>query len=155
MCVIDAVSSDYRLSPALAARMLGAMLALAGLLVVLVTVLIASLGLPLGILYAVVALALVTVLGAAFVLTRDAYVVRLGEHGYRVRFIRGAGVKQARWKDVDDAVTTTLHGSPCVVLRLRNGGTTTIPVDALAGDREHFVRDIQEHLQRGQGLRRL
>ena len=42
-----------------------------------------------------------------------------------------------------------------MVLRLRNGGTTTIPVDVLAGDREAFVRDLQRHLTDGQGLRPL
>ena len=40
-----------------------------------------------------------------------------------------------------------------VVLRLRDGRTTTIPVEMLAMDREAFARDLQEHLQRGQGLR--
>jgi hypothetical protein len=42
-----------------------------------------------------------------------------------------------------------------VVLHLRDGRTTTIPVEALAADREEFVRDLQEHLQRGHGLRPL
>ncbi len=36
-----------------------------------------------------------------------------------------------------------------VVLRLRDGRTTTIPVEMLAVDRESFVRDVQQHLQRG------
>jgi hypothetical protein len=42
-----------------------------------------------------------------------------------------------------------------VVLRLRDGRTTTIPVQMLAVDREAFVRDVQDHLQRGHGLRKL
>jgi hypothetical protein len=42
-----------------------------------------------------------------------------------------------------------------VVLHLRDGRTTTIPVAALAADREEFVRDLQAHLQRGHGLRPL
>ena len=64
-------------------------------------------------------------------------------------------MKEAGWKDVEDAVTATARGVPCVVLRLRDGRTTTIPVDALAADREAFVRDLRAHLQRGQGLRPL
>ena len=72
--------------------------------------------------------------------------VRLGDEGYRVHWVRGVGVAAARWKDVEDAVTTTRRARPCVVLRLRDGGTTTIPVDVLAGDREAFVRDLQGHL---------
>ncbi len=147
--------SDYRLSPLLAARLLGVGLLLIGLLVCLTTLLVGLLGLPIVVLTAVVVLALVGVLTAGVALTRRAYVVRLADEGYRVRFVRGAGVKQARWKDVDDAVTADVAGSPCVVLRLRDGRTTTIPVDVLAVDREAFVRDVQKRLQDGQGLRPL
>ena len=69
-----------------------------------------------------------------------AYVVRLDDDGYRVRLVRGAGVSAARWTDVEDAGRPpTRAASPCVVLRLRDGRTTTIPVGALAGDREEFV----------------
>ena len=42
-----------------------------------------------------------------------------------------------------------------VEIRLRDGRTTTIPVQVLAADREEFVRDLQQHLQRGHGMRRL
>ena len=49
----------------------------------------------------------------------------------------------------------TSADSPVVVLRLRSGETTTIPVEMLAGDREEFVRDLVSHLQQGQGLRKL
>jgi hypothetical protein len=72
-----------------------------------------------------------------------------------VQWVRGVGTPAARWKDVEDAVTTTVADSPVVVLRLRDGRTTTIPVEMLATDRDAFVRDIQEHLQRGHGLRKL
>lgn len=147
--------SDYRLSPPLAARMMGGLLALLGVLVFLVTGVVALLDLPLVVLTVAVVAVLLAVLVAGFLLTRKAYVVRLAEEGYRVRFVRGAGVHQGRWKDVDDAVTTTVQGAPCLVLRLRDGRSTTIPVGVLATDREAFVRDVQEHLQRGHGLRKL
>jgi len=149
------VTSDYRLSPILAARLLGVGLLLIGLLVCLVTLVVGLLGLPVAVLTVAVVLAVVGVFGAGLALTRRAYVVRLGDEGYGVRFVRGAGVKQARWKDVDDAVTADVAGSPCVVLRLRDGRSTTIPVEVLAVDREAFVRDIQTHLRDGQGLRPL
>ena len=54
-----------------------------------------------------------------------------------------------------EAVTATPQGLPVVVLRLVDGRTTTIPVTLLDVDREQFVRDLQAHLQRGQGLRPL
>ena len=42
-----------------------------------------------------------------------------------------------------------------MVLRLRDGRTTTIPVDVLAGSSDAFVKDLQQHLNRGHGYRRL
>jgi hypothetical protein len=101
------------------------------------------------------AIGLVGIFGFGYVLTRRLYVVHLDESGYRVRLIRGAGVTSARWKDVEDAATATPRGIACVVLHLRDGRSTTIPVAALAADREEFVRDLQAHLQRGHGLRPL
>ncbi len=100
-----------------------------------------------------VALGLLAALAASATLVRRGWVVRLAEEGYRVQWVRGVGVAAARWTDVEDAVTTTAAGSPVVLLRLRNGETTTIPVEMLAGDREAFVRDLRHHLQEGQGLR--
>ena len=72
----------------------------------------------------------------------------LSDEGYQVRFVRGAGVKRARWGDVDDAVTADVAGAPCVVLRLKDGRTTSIPVEVLAVERDAFVRDVKEHLTR-------
>jgi hypothetical protein len=111
--------------------------------------------LPTGILTAGVVLVVVCVLAAGLLLTRMATVVRLDDAGYRVRLIRGAGVRQARWPDVEDVVTSTVAGERCVVLRLRDGRTTTVPVRVLAGRPEDFVKDLREHLDKGHGYRRI
>jgi hypothetical protein len=142
------VPSDYRLSPPLAARLLGVGLAGVGILVCLATIVTAVLHLPLGALTLVVVLAMTAILICGALLTRRRYVVRLAEEGYQVRFVRGAGVRQARWGDVDDAVTADVAGAPCVVLRLKDGRTTSIPVEVLAVERDAFVRDVQSHLTR-------
>lgn len=149
------VPSDFRLAPHLAARLLGLSIVIWGLLVLVTTMVIVLFRAPVGLLTVAVLTCLVGVFATGFLLTRRAYVVRLTEDGYRVRFVRGAGVKQARWLDVQDAVTTTVAGSPCVALRLKDGRTTTIPVELLAVDREQFVRTLQEHLDAGHGLRKL
>ena len=47
---------------------------------------------------------------ATLVIGRRGWVVRLGDEGYRVQWVRGVGVAAARWKDVEDAVTTTRAG---------------------------------------------
>lgn len=149
------MSSDYRLSTALAARLLGLGLVVLGLVVFATTALVALLDLSVLVVLVVAAVGVGDLVAAGFVLRRRAYVVRLGEHGYRVRLVRGAGVTSARWKDVEDVVAASPRGIDCVVLRLRDGRSTTIPVAALAVDRDEFVRDLQAHLQRGHGLRPL
>ena len=149
------MSSDYRLSTALAARLLGLGLVVLGLVVFATTALVVLLDLSVLVVLVVAAVGVGDLVAAAVVLRRRAYVVRLGEHGYRVRLVRGAGVTSARWKDVEDVVAASPRGIDCVVLRLRDGRSTTIPVAALAVDRDEFVRDLQAHLQRGHGLRPL
>jgi hypothetical protein len=145
------MSSDYRLAPALGARLLGSALVGLAVLVFVVTLVVALLDLSAVVVAVVAALGLAAVLVAGHLLTRHAYVVRLGEDGYQVRMVRGAGVRAARWTEVEDAVTASPRGVDCVVLRLRDGRTTTIPVQVLAVDREDFARDVRAHLERGLG----
>lgn len=149
------VQQDIRLAPAVAARLLGTAVVVLGVLAVVLFAGAWLLDVSAAVPVLVVAV-LLFALGAAglFLLTR-AYVVRLTADGYRVRFVRGAGATRARWVDVEDAVTTYVADEPCVVLRLKDGGSTTIPVAFLAGDRERFVELVHEHLMRGRGLRRL
>lgn len=149
------MASDYRFSQPLIVRWMGVLLAAVGLLVFLVAALVGLLHLPLLVLTVVVVLAVVAVFAGGFVLSRRGVVVRLDEIGYRVRFVRGAGVTQARWTDVEDVVATTVAGEKCVVLRLRDGRTTTVPAGALDTDPDAFAHDLEEHLDRGHGYRRL
>jgi hypothetical protein len=142
------VQTDYRLAPQFAARLFGLALMCGGLLLVLVTVAVASLHVSPDLIVVLAVAIIVLVFVAGSIVTRGAYVVRLTADGYQVRFVRGAGVKQARWADVADAVATEVAGSPCVVLRLKDGRATTIPVDVVAADREAFVKDLKAHLGR-------
>jgi len=151
------VTSSYRFAAPFIVRMAGVGLVAVGVLVLVLAGLVAALSLPeavlsAGLLVAVV-LCLVVLAGLAALRRRD--VVRLDETGYRVRYVRGAGVRQAPWKDVEDVTAPTVEGQRCVVLRLRDGRTTTMPVDVLAGSADAFVRDLQQHLNRGHGYRRL
>lgn len=134
---------------------MGFFLAGLGVAVFLLTATVGLFSLPLEVLTVGVVVAVLAVVVVGFLLTRRSFVVRLDDAGYQVRFIRGAGVKQARWKDVEDVVATTVGGERCVVLRLRDGRTTTLPVRVLAGNPDDFVKDLQDHLNRGHGYRRL
>lgn len=145
--------SDYRLAAPVTVRILGAALVAAGLLVGLLAAVAAVAEWPGSVILvaAVVLWAAVAVL--ALLLLRLAPVVRLDDVGYRVRWVRGAGVREGRWKDVEDVVATTVQGARCVVLRHRDGRTTTVPVDLLSGSVESFVEDLRGHLNRGHGYR--
>ncbi|MFT4289354.1 hypothetical protein [Nocardioides sp.] len=143
----------YRLAAPVTVRFVGLYLLALAVLVFAVTVLVFALGISGDL---IVLLALLGLIGLGVLgwwLARRAYVVRAAADGYTVRLVRGAGVKAARWSEVEDAVTTKPHGIPCVVLRLKDGRTTTIPVSVLAIDNDQFVRELQRHLQRGQGVR--
>lgn len=146
------MTSDYRLSPSFGARLLGLVLVLLAVGVFVVTALVAVLSLSPWVVVVVAGVGVVAVLVAGHVLTRRAFVVRFDDVGYRVRLVRGAGVRQASWREVAEATTTTVRDVPVVVLRLVDGRTTVIPVQVLAADPEAFVRDLREHLRHGEGL---
>ncbi len=150
-----APATDYGIAPQLRARVMGAFLVLLGLLVFGTTIVVSVFRLPLDVMSALVVLVVVAVLGVGYLLTRRTYVVRADADGYRVRLVRGAGVKAARWQDVEDVVASHVAGARCVQLRLRDGGTTTIPVDVLAIDGDDFVRELQNRLDQGHGYRRI
>jgi hypothetical protein len=148
------MSSGYRLAPALAARLVGLAMMGGAALVLVTTILVAALewsGWVLG----VVAGSTLAATAALAVATRRTLLLRVDEAGYRVRWVRGAGTKAAAWREVEDAVAASPGGIDCVVLRLRDGRTTSIPVDAVDGQRDRFVSEIREHLSRGEGLRPL
>jgi hypothetical protein len=149
------VPSDYRFAPPLVVRFLGLVLVGLGLLTVLAVGLVALLGLPAVVVTVVVVLVVVAVVATGFVLTRLTPLVHLDDAGYRVRLLRRAGVRAARWRDVEDVVTATVQGHHCVVLRLRDGRTTTIPVAVLDARREVFVQDLRTRLDAGHGYRRI
>jgi len=145
----------YRLSRPLAVRLVGALLVGVGALLVLLTVLVALADLPSDVMRFGVSFAVIVAGFGGLFITRRLAVVRLDREGYRVSYIRGAGATRARWTDVEDVVATTVTEERCVVLRLRDGRSTTIPVRVLAGSADDFVQDLQEHLNTGHGYRRI
>lgn len=145
---------DYPVAAAVRGRLMGALLLLVGVLVVLVSLLVALVGVPRAVVSALVVLLVVLVAGGGYALTRRTWLVRADRVGYRVRLVRGAGVRAARWEDVQDLVTSTVHGARCVVLRLRDGRSTTIPVAVLQGDADDFVRALRARLDLAHGYRR-
>ena len=147
------VSSSYRFSGPFVVRLMGTGLVAVGALVLVLVALVVLLGLPVAVLSVGVVLAVLAVLALGLAARRGAAVVHLDETGYRIRYVRGAGVRQAAWKQVEDAAAATIEGQRCVVLRLRDGRTSTVPVGVLAVRPEVFVEDLRRHLNQGHGYR--
>lgn len=147
-----ASSSDYRLAPAFGARLVGLLVVGLAVLVFVATGVVVVLDLHTLVLVPV-ALAGVSAILATGAWLRRTPVVHLDETGYRVRLVRGAGVKDGTWRDVEDVVATSRRDIPCVVIRLRDGRTTTIPVPALDADRDAFAGELRSYLRRGHGRR--
>ncbi len=145
----------YGLAPILRARLMGVALALIGVGLLVMSILVAVLELPADLLTLLVVLVLAAIFGLGFALSQRWYVVRIDDIGYQVRFVRGAGETRARWIDVEDLTTAVAAGTECVILRLRSGRSTTIPVNLIEGDRQEFVAELQRRLDAGHGYRRL
>ncbi len=146
--------SDYRLAPLLIARFVGVYLVLLALVMFAATAVVAIAGLPTISLVVLLVVALTGLFVLGWYFRSRVVAVHLDKDGYRVALIRSAGVRQARWGEVEEAVTADVRGLPCVVIRLRDGRTTTIPVQALAVDQEEFARDVRSRLQTGGRRRR-
>ncbi len=143
--------TDYRLAPSAVLTLAGIGLVLLAGAVVAGSVVAALADWPFTPVLVLAGVGIVALLTAVWWLARRAYVVRFDDRGYRVRLVRGVGAPRARWVDVADASTAIVQGHPCVVVELRDGRTSTIPVAALAADRDDFVTDLRERLRGGRG----
>lgn len=143
------------LAAPLRARLLGAAIVVAAVPLLAAVLLTWLLGLPTPVVSVVVGVVLVGLLLALGLLLPGHWVVRLDEDGYRVRALRSARARSARWSDVRDVQTTTVEGHRCLVLRLRDGRTTTLPVDVLGGDPAELTAVVTAQLDRTHGYRRL
>lgn len=139
----------YRLARHVVIRFLGGAFVALAVVVVAVTVAVFATGTGYAWIFLPVLVGVIALGVLAWWLRTEAYVVRCTSQGYSIRLVRGAGVREARWADVQEAVTASPYGIPVLTLRLKNGTTSTIPVTVLAIDREQFVREMQRHLSSG------
>ena len=137
----------FRPHRALMARLLGIGILVLALLVIVATVVLTVVGAPEWVLVILVVIYIAAFAALATWAVRTAWIVRLDDTGYRVRFVRGAGVRSAAWSDVTDLAATDPGGIPCLQLTLADGGVTLIPVEVMDGDRDQFVRDVRERLR--------
>ncbi len=140
--------TDYRLAPTVTARFVGAYLVLLAVVLLAATAAAVALDLNADLLVAVLGLGVLGLIALAWWLRTRLVVLRLTDAGYQVRMVRAAGVTEARWSEVEDAVAAAPQDIECLVLRLRDGRSTTIPVQLVAGDKDDLARDVRDHLKR-------
>ncbi|WP_148616128.1 hypothetical protein [Nocardioides rubriscoriae] len=145
--------TDYRLAPAFAARLVGLGLVLLAVVAFVLTAASLALSWPADLVVVVVVVGLLAVLGTGTWLRSRAYVVRLTDSGYHVRFVRGVGVAEGRWDEVTEVSAAHPRDVPCLVLDRHDATTTSIPVEMLAADRQQFADDVRARLERA-GRRR-
>src|SRR4051812_19318423 len=100
---------DYRLAAPVTVRFVGFYLCLLAIVVFITTAIVLATGWTLDIVVIVAFLGLIGLFVTGWWLRSRAYILRAAPDGYSVRMVRGAGVKAARWTQVEDAVTTTIH----------------------------------------------
>jgi hypothetical protein len=140
-------TATYRLAPALGARLVGRSLVTLAVLVVLATLVGDLTGLGWRLAGGFSAVGIVLVATWSFYLLRRAWAVRLTAAGYSVRLLGGVGANAASWLEVDEVVAATPAGQPCLVLRLRDGRATRLPMAAIAGDRDAFALDVRHRVR--------
>jgi hypothetical protein len=146
---------SFALAPALRLRLLGTGLVAIGVVVAIGVLLTWLTGLPGEFVSGLVVLAAIGVIVLGLLVGVRHWVLRLDETGYQVRVLRTAQARSARWTDVLDLQASTVSGARCVVLRLRDGRTTALPVDAIEGGPAALTEALTGYLDRGHGYRRL
>ena len=139
---------EYRMSPVFAARLVGLGLVVTALVVFGYTAAAFAFDWPADVIVVLVIVTVVGVFALGNWLRTRAYVVRLDDAGYRVRFVRGVGVAQGTWDEVAEASAQHPHGIACLVMERKDGTTTSIPVEMLAADRDQFADDVIARLKR-------
>lgn len=140
--------SEYRLAPLVMARFIGAYLIVMAVLLLGATVLVSIVDVSPDVIVALLVVGLLGLIGVSWWMRSRLVVLRLTDAGYRVRMIRAAGVTEARWSEVEDLVAATPRGVECLVIRLKQGGSTTIPVELVAGDKDDIARAVRDRLRR-------
>ena len=141
----------YRLAPIIAARLVGLGFLVFIAATVALTVVVARTSLSPDLIVVFLVVGLLAVIGVGSWLRTSAYVVRLDEAGYSVRLVRGAGVKDGTWAAVTEAVAARPRDVECLVLKLKDGTTTRIPVGLLAVDKDRFALEVGGYLHRSRG----
>lgn len=139
--------NDVEFRPCAAAVLRPAGAALVGLALLVLVCVVVALVAHTGIGWVLLLAALgILAVGIAALVQSRLPMVRLTDTGFELRRVVGAGPAEGRWTDVTEVATSYVDDLPVLLLELRHGQSTTIPVGALAVDREDFVRAVRDRL---------
>ncbi len=146
-------ASVHRLAPAVAARLLGVVLCAVAVLILLSTVAIAVLDLHTVFLLVPVAVTVLVLVLVWWTWRTKGWVARLTAEGYRVQWVRGrrdrvGSVEGRRGRGHHDHRRRTRRGAA----PQGRADDHDPRRDARRSTARTFVRDVQQHLQRGHGL---
>lgn len=143
--------STYRVTLALVLRVAGPVAIALGL-VWIVVALAGVTGAARGVLAIVT---LVVVLALLVAVVRPPRVLSLDERGYAIRWVRGAGVTRAPWREVQTVEVRADPGAASLVFALSGGRHSVLPLALLGSRQLEAQRDVQARLNRAYGYRKL
>jgi len=143
--------STYRLGAAHLLRLAGTIVIGLGLLWIVGTFL--AIPGPLRVVLAIVTIGVLVTLVVAAV--RPPRILTMDEAGYRVRWVRGSGRASAAWREVEGVTNRRVGTAELMVVELRDGTSTTVPLTLLGPAHLAAQREVHERLNSAHGYRRL
>ena len=92
---------------------------------------------------------------ALALLGRPPLVIELAPDRYQLHHLRGGGVATAQWRDVKSAQTQSTSSGPLIVLQLKDGQRSMVPLTLLGARAVEAEREIHDRLSTGHGYRPL
>ena len=92
---------------------------------------------------------------ALVLLGRPPLVIEMASDGYRLHHLRGGGVATAQWRDVESAQTQSSSNGPLIVIQLKDGRRSLLPLTLLGARAVEAEREIHDRLSTGHGYRPL
>jgi len=93
--------------------------------------------------------------GVLVLLARPPLVIEMAPDRYRLHLLRGGGVNSAQWREVESAQTQSTSNGALIVLQLKSGERSFVPLTLLGARAVEAEREIHRRLTTGHGYQPL